>query len=420
MTTGIKNWSTTPGSNNAAVPNGAPEGWAPSAVNAVQRQVMAEVRAWYEDAAWVDFGHSGLTYVDATNFRVTGDKTAIYHVGRRVRAIGTAPFTIYGRISATSYSSPNTTVTVVWDSGSLGASLSEVAVGSPVTGYPIPYGGISIPDGSVAWAALANKMFDISSKTANYTVTTSDRNKFFLCAPASANITMTLPSAATAGSGFIIAFKKTNANAYTVTLDLDSTDTIDASTTNPVLSAQNDVICFESDGTNWVILFKTVYAGPPRRTYKTSGSGNFTVPAGVTTVRCTIAGAGGGAASGGGSDGTRGGTGGDTTVTYSATTYTGAGGIGGLWTTGTSNGITMATGTNGDINIPGGGAQGGARGHNGNNSVSDGYPGGLCIKDLTVTPGDTIAYSVGSGGTGLSDGGVTGADGSSGYIIFEY
>ncbi|HIG66683.1 MAG TPA: hypothetical protein EYQ44_02465, partial [Porticoccaceae bacterium] len=45
----IKNWSTSPGSNNSAAPNGAPEGMAPSAVNNTMRQNMAELAKWFKD-----------------------------------------------------------------------------------------------------------------------------------------------------------------------------------------------------------------------------------------------------------------------------------------------------------------------------------------------------------------------------------
>ena len=74
---------------------------APSGVNDTIRQNMSEVREWYEDASWIDLGLTGLTYVDSDSFRLTGDQTAQFHVGRRIRATGTTPFTIYGTISAT-------------------------------------------------------------------------------------------------------------------------------------------------------------------------------------------------------------------------------------------------------------------------------------------------------------------------------
>ena len=42
-TAAVQDWSTTPASNNAAPPNGAPEGMAPGAVNDVMRQMMADI-----------------------------------------------------------------------------------------------------------------------------------------------------------------------------------------------------------------------------------------------------------------------------------------------------------------------------------------------------------------------------------------
>lgn len=131
MTTGIKNWSTTAGNNNSASPNGAPEGMPPGGVNNTIRQNMAEIRAWYEDYAWVDFGHTGILYIDGTNFRVNGNQTSVYHVNRRIRAYGTTMGTLYGTITASSFLT-NTTVTVLWDSGVLTSNLSEVSVGIAV------------------------------------------------------------------------------------------------------------------------------------------------------------------------------------------------------------------------------------------------------------------------------------------------
>jgi hypothetical protein len=122
----IKSYSTTAASNNASPPNGFPEGMAPASLNDGMRQVMADVRTWYEDPAWIDLGDTP-TYIGTTSFSVTGDKTATYAVGRRVRAIGTTPFTIYGTIATSVYGSV-TTVTVTWDSGTLNATLNAVAL----------------------------------------------------------------------------------------------------------------------------------------------------------------------------------------------------------------------------------------------------------------------------------------------------
>lgn len=129
----ISSYSTTASSNNSAPPNGAPEGMSPAAVNDVIRQVMADVRLWYEAAQWIDLGHTP-TRTGATTFTVATDLTATYTVGRRIRC--TDSTTLYGTITASSYSAPNTTVTVTLDSGSLSASLSAVAVGILTTASP--------------------------------------------------------------------------------------------------------------------------------------------------------------------------------------------------------------------------------------------------------------------------------------------
>lgn len=121
----ISTWSTTAASNNSASPDGAPEGMAPSGVNNTIRENMAQVRAWYEDAEWQNL-HTP-TYVSTTSFTVTGDHTLIYDAGRALKI--TDASTLYGHVSSSSYSSPNTTVNVTLDSGSLSASLTVAEVG---------------------------------------------------------------------------------------------------------------------------------------------------------------------------------------------------------------------------------------------------------------------------------------------------
>jgi hypothetical protein len=120
---GIKDYSTT-AANNTTIGNiNTAEGMLPSNINDCFRGLGAELREWYNDSQWVIYGDGDngftITYASATSFTVSGiDVTSIYHVGRRVKAIATTPGTIYGTISATTFST-NTTVTVVWDSGSL-------------------------------------------------------------------------------------------------------------------------------------------------------------------------------------------------------------------------------------------------------------------------------------------------------------
>ena len=57
----IKSWSTTAGNNNDAPPDGFPENMAPSGVNDSAREVMASVRAQWEQAEWFDYGDATIT-----------------------------------------------------------------------------------------------------------------------------------------------------------------------------------------------------------------------------------------------------------------------------------------------------------------------------------------------------------------------
>ena len=78
------------------------------------------------------------TYVSATSFTVAGDQTQTFQIGRRLKSTNTGG-TIYSTITGSAYSSPNTTVTVVNDSGVLDSGISQVS-----------YGIISVLDSSLA------------------------------------------------------------------------------------------------------------------------------------------------------------------------------------------------------------------------------------------------------------------------------
>lgn len=120
----ISAWSSTAADNDAATPDGFPEGQSPGSLNDCGRELMAAVRRWYEDAQWINFGHTP-TKVDSDTFTVAGDQTSIYDAGRRVRITGSASG--YGTISSSSYSAPNTTVNLT--SGVITGTLTAVAVG---------------------------------------------------------------------------------------------------------------------------------------------------------------------------------------------------------------------------------------------------------------------------------------------------
>jgi hypothetical protein len=73
---------------------------------------------------WVTSTYT-VSYSNATTFTVNGDVTGIYQVNRRVRAtIGSG--NLYGTIESSGFSLGVTTATVLWDSGSMDASLTAV------------------------------------------------------------------------------------------------------------------------------------------------------------------------------------------------------------------------------------------------------------------------------------------------------
>ena len=122
MTNKLKNWSTTPGSNNSSPPDGAPEGMAPSTVNNVIRENMARLREWYEDPMWLDFGWT-ISANDATTITLSGDQTAYFTADRPIRINGTTA----DYVSSSSYGGSNTVVTVV--NGGLG-TVTTLEVGA--------------------------------------------------------------------------------------------------------------------------------------------------------------------------------------------------------------------------------------------------------------------------------------------------
>lgn len=107
-----------------------------------------------------------------------------------------------------------------------------------------------------------------SSKSASFSVTaptsgstdTGSANTFFLCDATAGSIVASLPSAASAGNGFTVAFKKVDASINTLTLDGSGSETIDGATTLSI-TAQNNSVAIVCDGSNWKILSNTTSAG---------------------------------------------------------------------------------------------------------------------------------------------------------------
>ena len=182
---GIKDYSSTAGGNTSVGGINIQEGMLPSNINNALRALTADIREWYNDSQWVIYGDGDSTftisYASATSFTVSSvDVTSFYHVGRRIKAVGSSTGTIYGSISASAFST-NTTVTVTWDSGSLSNETLTIYVGAlSKTNSSIPdsvIGTTNIADGSVTTAKIADtnvtaaklaSTLDLSGKTITF------------------------------------------------------------------------------------------------------------------------------------------------------------------------------------------------------------------------------------------------------------
>lgn len=139
----LKDWSTTAESNRSVGSINWAEGQAPSTVNNSAIAEMADVRMFYETLDWRDWGLT-ITYLTSTSFKVTGDYTAVYHTGRRIRAVGSTTGTIYGSITTGTESGGETTVVCAWDSGTLQNETLAISVGISSTGSPV----LNFPSGT--------------------------------------------------------------------------------------------------------------------------------------------------------------------------------------------------------------------------------------------------------------------------------
>ncbi len=133
----IGKYDTTAGNNSATASNSVSvaEGMLPSNINNAFRDLMADIRQFYNSVEWIEYGDGAGTYTPAyassTSFTIAGvNVTSVYHVGRRVKVVASTPGTIYGSITAVAFST-NTTVTVAWDSGSLSdEAITSVHIGA--------------------------------------------------------------------------------------------------------------------------------------------------------------------------------------------------------------------------------------------------------------------------------------------------
>jgi hypothetical protein len=101
----VSSWSTTPASNNAAPPNGAPEGMTPGSVNDTIRQIMADVRTFYDNAARLDTANSFVTNTNASFLQVI-QNTSVGNAGVSELALVNNVNALRFRYTSTGYAGP--------------------------------------------------------------------------------------------------------------------------------------------------------------------------------------------------------------------------------------------------------------------------------------------------------------------------
>ena len=246
----ISTWSTTAANNNSAVPDGWAESMMPSGVNNSAREMMAQIRDEWNDKEWFLLGDGDgtttFTYASATSVTIASDITSTYHVGRRVKVIGTNTSVtgIYGKIATSSYSSPNTTLTFTFDSGSISASDATVDVYAGST-YVAP----SIPVIDEDTMSSNTAILPPSQQSVKAYVDTQVTAQDLDLITDSGNIDIDLDSESltlTGGTGI-----DTSATGSTVTFAIDSTVVTESSTdtlTNKTISGSSNTLSNIANG----------------------------------------------------------------------------------------------------------------------------------------------------------------------------
>ena len=220
----------------------------------------AEVLVWTEDdipgapeASTAEFARPQRPVITrAANAALTTDE-----LGALVVADATGgSFTLSLPSAAGVASGKGYDVLVVGTNGSvtIDGNGSETINGATTLLVRAQYGSVSLVSDGANWQALAARIpaTTPASKTSGFTVTMADEGRLFLCDATSAGFTVTLPSVATAGNGFRVGVKKTDASANAVTLDGNSSETIDGATTL-AMARQHDTVWLRCDGAAWQV-----------------------------------------------------------------------------------------------------------------------------------------------------------------------
>lgn len=97
-------------------------------------------------------------------------------------------------------------------------------------------------------------IFGYLAVSTNSTLTTSNQRQLIDVNATSAPITITLPSAATVGSGWAVQIRKSDASANLVTIARSGSDTINGVTSLPLAVQHQSFILFSLGGTSWGVV----------------------------------------------------------------------------------------------------------------------------------------------------------------------
>jgi hypothetical protein len=302
----------------------------------------------------------GANYVSATQLIFPGNVTTEFAPGNRVRIENGDGTFQYGTVTASSFSSPNTMVTVAIDGGaSLSSLLVDVSWSSLSTSAKaVDAGAVSYTPG-LSYASpgtVGNKLNNLDSAVASVNASLTYLTTVQLTSGSPPDFTLTSPQPTyTTGQVYTIRFHA-GSNTPTLNVNGQGPKAIKQYTTNvgnkaaaSVVSGQVTVVLY--DGADFIItnpLPAAVAATEaiPHGQQIFGANGSFTPPTNVTSVKVTAIGGGGGG--------------------------------------GNSN-----LNANMDAYNPGG----------------TGGSGGVAVKTIPVTPGQPYAVSIGGGGAFAAPGG---------------
>lgn len=391
---------------------------------------------------WVDTAVP--TYLAPTQFLVPGNFSSQFAVGNRARLTLSTGFA-YGTVTAVSFSSPNTTVTVALDGGAtLNGTISKaeysllIAAGKTVDAGGVSYTNpfnYSVPN-TVGYKLnetvtnLDNVNTALNSKIARsaavWVTTGSGSNTPYVITPTPALTTYSIDGA------LLVRFAAASSGSPTLNVNALGAAPLlqfngDTNTLEPAVVSAGLLSQVVFDGGNFILLDRTysTYIQPHGWQLFTSND-VFTVPSGAYSLKVTVTGGGGG-----GGEGSYGG--GENPVQYAG----GSGGPGGTVTNyvqttpGTTFSVTIGVGGTAGASIPGGnGGTGGTSTFGGSLLIAGGGTGGTAGVFGNGTNGsrgsvsggasmNPIVYQYGNGGT-AGDGVNPSGAGVSGIVVVEW